>query len=72
MDDIGWTNDMGNYDAGWIKASKLKENSAWIYRSIPITKYFGLCMYYSQIIIICTSRMGNQYIIELMIYTQVD
>lgn len=57
IDEIGWTSDKGNYNQGWIKSNEFQNSSAWTYRSVDITKYFGLCMYFSFIIIILSFYM---------------
>jgi hypothetical protein len=40
----GWESDTGSYKEGWIKITNVEKVTAWIYRSIPVIKYFGLCM----------------------------
>ncbi|VVC44104.1 Polycystin cation channel, PKD1/PKD2 [Cinara cedri] len=34
--------DVGNYKEGWKEISKMNNITAWMYRSIPVIKYFGL------------------------------
>jgi len=42
---LRWESDTGSYKEKWTKTTKIKNATAWVYRSIPVIKYFGLCMY---------------------------
>lgn len=52
IDGIGWTSDTGVYNEGWVNTNNFDGISAWTYRSIPTTKYFGICKYYLLILIV--------------------
>uniref|UniRef100_A0A2S2P2K4 Polycystin domain-containing protein n=1 Tax=Schizaphis graminum TaxID=13262 RepID=A0A2S2P2K4_SCHGA len=37
-----WESDTGSYKEGWTKITNVEKVTAWIYKSIPVIKYFGL------------------------------
>ncbi|XP_025191851.1 LOW QUALITY PROTEIN: polycystic kidney disease and receptor for egg jelly-related protein [Melanaphis sacchari] len=39
---LRWETDTGSYEEGWIKITDIEKATAWIYRSVPVIKYFGL------------------------------